>query len=122
MNKLVIISYLNFLKLNNQSRKVLSEYDDFFVSITKEEYVKLSSEEKKKLVGIALTDEKRNASVFETKNIADLSPKELKFYLKEIKPVMDAEIIKSFKEKHIKPYCPKNIINKYYNSKKKGGR
>ena len=37
---------------------------------------------------------------------------------KEIKQI-------SFMEKHkkaSKPYCPKNIINKNFNSKKKGGR
>ena len=58
MNKLVIVAYSNFLKLNATSRKVLSEYDDFLVSISKEEYIKLNDEEKKKLIGVALTDEK----------------------------------------------------------------
>lgn len=126
MNKLVIVSYLNFLKLSSKSIKVLSDYDDFFVSITNEEFIKLLNEEKKKLIGVALTDEKPNATIIETTNINELSPKELKFYLKEIKPAIDDEILReSFKEKHgkyKKPYCPKNIINKNYNSKKKGGR
>ena len=69
---------------------------------------------------------KHNASIIETKNIEELSPKELKFYLKEIKPAMDVKVLEqSFKEKHLKspkPYCPKNILNKKYNSKIKGGR
>ena len=33
MNKLVIVSYLNFITLKETSRKVLSEYEDFLVSI-----------------------------------------------------------------------------------------
>ncbi|MBQ8481141.1 MAG: hypothetical protein IJ532_01245 [Alphaproteobacteria bacterium] len=126
MNKLVIVSYLNFLKLKNTSRKILSESDDFLVSISKEEYINLSDEDKKKLAGVALTDEKYNASIIETTNIEELSPKELKFYLKEIKPDIDVKMLgESFKEKHLKhskPYCPKNILNKKYNSQKKGGR
>ena len=126
MNKLVIVSYLNFITLKETSRKVLSEYEDFLVSISKEEYIKLSDEDKKKLMGIALTDGKYNASIIETKNIEELSPKELKFYLKEIKPDVDVKILEqSYKERHLKqskPYCPKNIINKNYNSKKRGGR
>ena len=126
INSLIIVSYSNFLKLKEANRKILSEYDGFFVSINKEEYIKLNDEEKKKLIGIALIDVKHNASIIETKNIEELSPKELKFYLKEIKPDIDVKVLEqSYKEKHIKhskPYCPKNIINKNYNSKKRGGR
>lgn len=126
MNKLVIVSYLNFITLKETSRKVLSEYEDFLVSISKEEYIKLSDEDKKKLMGVALTDEKHNASIIETKNIEELSPKELKFYLKEIKPNVDVKVVEqSYREKHLKhskPYCPKNILNKNFNSKKRGGR
>ena len=126
MNRVVIVSYPNFLTLKETSRKILSECDDFFVSICKEEFIKLLDEDKKKLMGIALTGEKPNASIIETKNIEELSPKELKFYLKEIKPNVDVKVVEqSYREKHLKhskPYCPKNIINKNYNSKKRGGR
>ena len=126
MNKLIIVSYLNFLKLKESSRKVLKECDDFLVSINEQEYINLSDENKKKLKGVALTDEKCNASIIETKNIEELSPKELKFYMKEIKYNMDVKVMEeSYKKKHLrasKPYCPKNIINKNYNSKKRGGR
>lgn len=126
MNKLIIVSYLNFLKLNENSRKVLAKCDDFLVSINEQEYINLSDENKKKLNGVALTDEKCNASVFETINVEELFPEDLKFYIKEIKPNMDVKMLEhSYKEKHIrhsKPYCPKKILNKNYNSKKRGGR
>jgi len=126
MNKLIIVSYLNFLKLKATSRKALSECEDFLVSISKEEYISLNDEEKKKLTGVALTDEKCNASVIETIKPEELSPEALKFYLKEIKPITDVKVMEqSYREKHLKsskPYCPKNIINKNYNSKKRGGR
>lgn len=126
MNRIVIVSYSNFLTLKETSRKILSESDDFFVSICKEEFIKLLDEDKKKLMGVALTNEKPNASIIETKNMEELSPKELKFYLKEIKPNIDVKVLEqSYKEKHLKyskPYCPKNILNRNYNSKKRGGR
>jgi hypothetical protein len=126
MNRIVIVSYSNFLTLKETSRKILSENDDFFVSICKEEFIKLLDEDKKKLMGVALTNEKPNASIIETKNMEELSPKELKFYLKEIKPNIDVKVLEqSYKEKHLKyskPYCPKNILNRNYNSKKRGGR
>ena len=126
MNKLIIVSYVNFLKLKENSRKVLAECGDFLVSINEQEYMNLSDEDKKKLRGVALTDEKHNASVFETINVEELSPEALKFYLKEIKPITDVKVLEqSYREKHLKsskPYCPKNIINKNYNSKKRGGR
>lgn len=126
MNKLIIVSYLNFLKLKENSQKVLAKCDDFLVSINEQEYMNLSDEDKNKLKGVALTDEKHNASVFETVKPEELSPEDLKFYLKEIKPNIDIKVLeRSYKEKHLKaskPYCPKNIINKNYNSKKRGGR
>lgn len=126
MNKLIIVSYVNFLKLKENSRKVLAKCGDFLVSINKQEYINLSDENKKKLNGVALTDEKCNASVIETVSVEELSPEDLKFYMKEIKPNMDVKVLeRSYKEKHLKsskPYCPKNIINKNYNSKKRGGR
>lgn len=126
MNKLVIISYLNFLRLSDNNRKLLSEYEYFLVSINKEAYIRLDEEEKKKLIGVALTDEKHNASIIEKVNKVELTPESLKFYLKEIKSVTDVKFLEqSYKEKHLKyfkPYCPKNIINKNYNSKKRGGR
>jgi hypothetical protein len=127
INKLVIISYANFLSLSNRSRQILSANDDFLVSINKEDYIKLSAEEKDKLVGVALTDEDHNAKIIEQKSLRkEISSKDLKFYLKDIQPITDVEVSKqSFMEKHkkqSKPYCPKKIFNKNYNSKKKGGR
>lgn len=126
MNKLIIISYLNFLKLKENSRKVLAECEDVLVSVTEQEYMNLSAEDKKKLRGVALTDEKYNASAIETISREELSSEDLKFYLKEIKPDVDVRVLeRSYKEKHLKkskPYCPKNILNKKYNSKIKGGR
>lgn len=126
MNKLIIVSYLNFLKLKENSQKVLAECDDFLVSINEQEYMNLSDEDKKKLKGVALTDEKHNTSVIETVKPEELSSESLKLYLKDLKPNMDIEVLeRSYREKHLKytkPYYPKNIINKNYNSKKRGGR
>ena len=126
MNKLVIVSYLNFLRLKDSSRKALSACDDFLVSINEDEYTHLSAEDKKKLAGVALTDVKHNATIIETLKREDLSPAELKFYLKEISPAIDVKVIEqTYKDKHLqqsKPYAPRKIFYAGYNSKKKGGR
>ena len=127
MNKHIIISYINFLYLSDKSRKILSANDDFFVSINREEYISLSREEKDKLMGVDLTDEKNNAEIIELKSLRrEISPQKIEFYLKEIKPNIDVEVSEqSFAEKHkkySKPHCPKNIFNKNYNTRKKGGR
>lgn len=126
MNKLIIVSYLNFLRLKENSRKVLAECEYFLVSINEEEYIQLSAEDKKKLVGVALTDVKHNATIIETLKREDLSPRELRFYLKEISPAIDVKVIEqTYKEKHLqksKPYAPRKMFYAGYNSKKKSGR
>lgn len=125
INKLVIVSYLNFLRLNEKTRQILSKSDDFLVSINKEEYISLSIEEKNKLTGVALTDEQHNVEIIEHESLKKEVPAQnLEFNLKDIQSDIKV-LVQSFKEKHqkqSKPYCPKNILNKFYNSKKKGGR
>ena len=132
MNKLVIISYANFLSLRESCRKALVD-EDVLVSISKEEFIKLNAEEKKKLRGVALTDNKHNATAIETVKPKEPSPKELKFYLekqfflKDVAVALENEkkLAQTFYEKHRKmsrPVAPRKIINIGYNSKKKGGR
>lgn len=125
MNKLVIISYLNFLQLKEKSQKILSESDNILVSISKEEFAELSDEKKKKLVGVALTDEKSNAEIIDTLMREELPSQNVEFFINKIKMIDTKVLEQSFKEKHkeySKPYCPKKLINKNYNTKRKGGR
>ena len=126
MNKLVILSCSNFLSLKETSRKLLSKSENFLVSVTKKEFAELSAEDLKKLTGVNLTDEKCNAKIIDTIRREELPPLNKEFYLKEITNSIDVKVLEqSFKEKHMKhskPYCPKNILNKNYNSKKRGGR
>lgn len=128
MNKLVIVSYLNFLKLSEKARQICSKYDDFLVSVNKEEYLKLSADEKKKLQGVALTDEKFNAEIVEKQNIEPLR-KEIadveKIFTLFPAPKVEAVVEQSYKQKHLKmsrPYAPRKMFYAGYNSKKKGGR
>ena len=113
----VVIHYKDFLKLSDEAKHVLSEigYVEYLVSIKKEEYKKLSNEEKDKLRGFRRTELEPLKK--------PIVNKELMFKIPEIKYI--TETPKSFKEKHkrdIKQYVPKNIINQKFNSKKKGGR
>lgn len=128
MNKLVIVSYLNFLKLSEKARQICSKYDDFLVSVNKEEYLKLSAEEKKKLQGVALTDEKFNAEIVEKQNIEPLR-KEIaaveRIFSSLPEPKIEVVVEQSYKQKHLKmsrPYAPRKMFYAGYNSKKKGGR
>lgn len=125
MNKRVIVSCSNFLSLRVTSRKILSEQENFLVSVTEEEFANLSAEDLEKLTGVNLTDEECNVKIIDTLKREELPPQNMEFFINEIKTVDVKVIEQSFKEKHkerSKPYCPKNIINKKYNSKKKGGR
>lgn len=132
MNKLIIISYLNFLRLSESCRKALVD-EDVLVSIRKEEFIKLSAEEKKKLRGAALTDNKHNATAIENIKPKEPSPEEMKLYLekqlclKDVAVALENEkkLAQTFYEKHRKrsrPVAPRKIINIGYNSKKKGSR
>lgn len=128
MNRLVIVSYLNFLKLSEKARQICSKYDDFLVSVNKEEYLKLSAEEKKKLQGVALTDEKFNAEIVEKQNIEPLR-KEIaaveRIFSSLPEPKIEVVVEQSYKQKHLKmsrPYAPRKMFYAGYNSKKKGGR
>ena len=128
MNRLVIVSYLNFLKLSEKSRQICSKSDDFLVSVNKEEYLKLSAEEKKKLQGVALTDEKFNAEIVEKQNIEPLR-KEIaaveRIFSSLPEPKIEVVVEQSYKQKHLKmsrPYAPRKMFYAGYNSKKKGGR
>ncbi|MBR1756199.1 MAG: hypothetical protein IJ738_01370 [Alphaproteobacteria bacterium] len=128
MNKLVIVSYLNFLKLSEKARQICSKYDDFLVSVNKEEYLKLSAEEKKKLQGVALTDETFNTELIEQQKIEPLR-KEIaaveRIFSSLPEPKIEVVVEQSYKQKHLKmsrPYAPRKMFYAGYNSKKKGGR
>ena len=121
MNKLVIVSYLNFLGLSEKARHLLSENDSFLVSVSAEEYAKLSTEDKKKLIGVALTDEKHNAQIIEK---SEPEPKAL--FPQDFPELIDGKkMVQTYRQKHLKnsrPYAPRKIINPLYNSKKKSTR
>ncbi len=128
MNKLVIVSYLNFLKLSEKARQICSKYDDFLVSVNKEEYLKLSAEEKKKLQGVALTDETFNTELIEQQKTEPLR-KEIaaveRIFSSLPEPKIEVVDEQSYKQKHLKmsrPYAPRKMFYAGYNSKKKGGR
>ena len=128
MNRLVIVSYLNFLKLSEKARQICSKSDDFLVSVNKEEYLKLSAEEKKKLQGIALTDETFNTELIEQQKTEPLR-KEIaaveRIFSSLPEPKVEVVVEQSYKQKHLKmsrPYAPRKMFYAGYNSKKKGGR
>ena len=128
MNRLVIVSYLNFLKLSEKARQICSKSDDFLVSVNKEEYLKLSAEEKKKLQGVALTDETFNTELIEQQKIEPLR-KEIaaveRIFSSLPEPKIEVVVEQSYKQKHLKmsrPYAPRKMFYAGYNSKKKGGR
>lgn len=128
MNRLVIVSYLNFLKLSEKARQICSKYDDFLVSVNKEEYLKLSAEEKKKLQGVALTDETFNTELIEQQKTEPLR-KEIaaveRIFSSLPEPKIEVVVEQSYKQKHLKmsrPYAPRKMFYAGYNSKKKGGR
>ena len=133
MNKLIIISYVNFLRLSEGCRKALCQDDDVLISIRKEDYLQLSAEDKKKLRGAALTDEKHNATAIENVKPKEPSPEEMKLFLEQQIALKDAAVTfenerkmaQAYRQKHLKnsrPYAPRKIINPLYNSKKKSGR
>lgn len=118
-----IILYDDFKRLSEKKKQSIldsdSEQVEFLISIKNDVYEKLSAEEKKELEGFKRTEiEPLMVETVATEIIFELP---LKTEIPEIKD----NILPSFKEKHkkaSKPYCPKNIINKNFNSKKKGGR
>ena len=114
-----IILYDDFKRLSEKQKQSIldsdSEQVEFLISIKNDVYEKLSAEEKKELEGFKRTEiEPLRVEIVAMEKIFELPPR-----------VDIMEIRQSFKEKHkksSKPYCPKNIINKNFNSKKKGGR
>ena len=133
MNKLIIISYVNFLRLSEGCRKALCQDDDVLISIRKEDYLQLSAEDKKKLRGAALTNEKHNATAIENVKPEKPSPEEMKLYLEQQIALKDAavtfetekKIARTYYEKHLKrsrPFAPRKLFNANFNSRKKGGR
>lgn len=111
----IIIDYRDFLNLSTNFKKDLleNEFIEYLISIKKSEYKKLKAEEKERLCGFRRTEMEplkkqivNEVKLFECKNIPEVVVKE------------------TFKEKHkqLKPYCPKNIYNRNFNTKKKGGR
>ena len=114
-----VILYEDFKRMpEKQKQSILnsdSEQVEFLISIKNEAYEKLSDKEKKELEGFKRTEiEPLKAEIVAAEKIFELPPR-----------ISVTEVRQSFKEKHIKqskPYCPKNIINKNYNSKKRGSR
>ena len=114
-----IILYDDFKRLSEKQKQNIlnnnSEQIEFLISIKKEVYENLSAEEKKELEDFGRTEvAPLKVEVVATEKIFELPPR---IEIKEIK--------QSFTEKHkknLKPHCPKNIINRNFNTKKKGGR
>ena len=114
-----IILYDDFKRLSKKIKQSIldsdSEQVEFLISIKNEVYEKLSVKEKKEIEGLKRTEiEPLRMEIDATAKMFELSPR-----------ITITENIQSFKEKHkkaSKPYCPKNIINKNFNTKKKGGR
>ena len=88
------------------------------ISIKREEYKKLSSGDKEKLYGFRRT-------IREPLKKPIINKEEI-FLYKDFPPMSEIKIIKeSFYEKHKKVpkyNCPKNILSRNYNTKKKGSR
>ena len=100
----------------------------FFVSISSSEYIKLKQEEQNKLFGIALTDVKPNVEIIEKQTPEPLKKEVVDnkkiFKLFPMPKIMEFTL-QSYKTKHMKAlrsYAPRTIVNKNFNSKKKGGR
>ena len=115
----IVILYEDFKRLSAKQRQDILNIDDsiadFLVYIKNKDYEKLNDKEKKNLEGFKRTEkEPLRKEIIATEMMFELPPR-----------VDIMEIRQSFKEKHkkaSKPYCPKNIINKNFNTKKKGGR
>ena len=114
-----VIIYDDFKRLSEKQKQSIldsdSEQVEFLISIKNDVYEKLSAEEKKELEGFKRTEfEPLRVEIVATEKMFKLPPR-----------ITITENIQSFREKHkkaSKPYCPKNIINKKFNSRKKGGR
>ena len=121
-NKLIkaIVLYDDFIHFSEETKQEMlnNEKMEFLISINEDRFEKLSDEEKFKIKDF-------NHTEMEPVRIPAIRPKTLfmenkNVYLPEVKVLEQ-----SFKEKHrkqSKPHCPKNIIIRGYNSKKKGGR
>lgn len=114
-----VILYEDFKRIPEKQKQSILDSDreqvEFLISIKNEVYEKLSDKEKKELEGFSRTEiEPLKAEIVAAEKIFELPPR-----------IYTTEVHQSFKEKHIKhskPYCPKNIISKNYNSKKRGCR
>ena len=114
-----VILYNDFKRLSEKQKESILNNDceqiEFLISIKNEIYENLSAEEKKELEGFKRTE------VTPLKVEVVMAEK-----LFELPPRIEIEDIgQSFKEKHkryLRPRCPKNIINRNFNTKKKGGR
>lgn len=124
--RLMIVSYLNFLRLSERARKTLRGYDDFLVSIKAEDYAKLSAEEKKKLVGVALTDNEHNVRVEEASELRQEVSEPRTIFPRDFDELrQEVKMVETYAEKHqrrSRPYVPRQILKRGYNSKKRGGR
>ncbi len=118
-----IILYDDFKRLSEKNKQSIlnsdSEQVEFLISIKKETYEKLSDKEKKELDGLKRTEvEPLKTEIIAVEKIFELPPRT------EIAEIKN-NFLPSYKEKHkkaSKPYVKKNIINRNFNSKKKGER
>lgn len=114
-----VILYNDFKRLSEKQKESILNNDceqiEFLISIKNEIYENLSAEEKKELEGFKRTEvTPLKVEVVMPEKLFELPPR-----------IEIEEISKPFKEKHrkyLKPRCPKNIINRNFNTKKKGGR
>ena len=118
-----VILYSDFKRLSEKQKQGILDSDneqvEFLISIKNEVYEKLSDKEKKELEGFNRTEiEPLRVEIVAAEKIFELAPR------REIMEINN-NFLQSFKEKHkkqSKPYCPKNLVNKNYNTRKKGGR
>jgi len=115
-----IILYDDFILLSEETKQQMldDERVEFLISIKNDRYEKLSEEEKLNIKDFECTE-------MEPLRKQVAKPETLFLEINPM-PVSEIKILEqSFKEKHkkqSKPHCPKNIISRGFNSKKKGGR
>ncbi|MEE6206583.1 MAG: hypothetical protein VZR95_00835 [Alphaproteobacteria bacterium] len=121
-NKLIkaIVLYDDFILLSEETKQEMlnNEKIEFLISIKENRYEKLSEEEKLNIKDFERTE-------MEPLRKPAVRPETLFITAKPLLADNVTVLEQSFKEKHkkqSKPQCPKNIMIRGYNSKKKGGR
>ena len=115
-----VIFYDDFIRLSEETKQEMldDERIEFLISIKEDRFEKLSEEEKLNIKGFERTE-------MEPLRKPAVRPETLFMEIKSMSFPEVKILEKSFKEKHkkqSKPHCPKNVMNRGFNSKKKGGR